>query len=49
MQTQTDKKQALKMAFVKIMVHAVWGTKNREAILTKEIRGKVIEHIEIIH
>ena len=33
------------MAFVKIMVHAVWGTKNREPFLTKEIRGNVIDHI----
>jgi len=33
------------MAFVKIMVHAVWGTKNREPFLTKEIRSTVIEHI----
>ena len=34
------------MSFVKIMIHAVWGTKNREPILTKEIRGKVIDHIK---
>ena len=27
------------------MVHAVWGTKNREHFLTKEIRTKVIDHI----
>ncbi len=34
------------MAYVKIMVHAVWGTKNREPILTKELRETVIEHIK---
>lgn len=34
------------MAFVKIMIHAVWGTKNRQPLLTKEIRLKVIEHIQ---
>ena len=33
------------MAFVKIMIHAVWGTKNREPFLTKELRPVVIEHI----
>jgi len=34
------------MAFVKIMVHAVWGTKNRYPFLTKEIRNTVINHIK---
>ena len=33
------------MAFVKIMVHAVWRTKNGEAFLTKEIRLTIIDHI----
>jgi len=33
------------MAFVKIMVHAVWGTKSREPFLTNEIRAQVIAHI----
>lgn len=28
------------------MIHAVWGTKNRQPLLTKEIRLKVIEHIQ---
>jgi REP element-mobilizing transposase RayT len=27
------------------MIHAVWGTKNREPLLSKELRSKVIEHI----
>jgi len=33
------------MAFVKILIHAVWCTRNREPLLTKEIRTAVIEHI----
>lgn len=27
------------------MVHAVWGTKNREPILTRELRTTIIKHI----
>ena len=27
------------------MIHAVWGTKKREPILTREIRRQVIEHM----
>lgn len=34
------------MAFVKIMVHVVWGTKNRAPLLTQNIRSKVIDHIK---
>ena len=33
------------MAFVKIMIHAVWGTKNRQPILNKELRNLIIDHI----
>ena len=33
------------MPFVKIYIHAVWGTKNRYPFLTSEIRKKVITHI----
>jgi putative transposase len=33
------------MAFVKVMIHAVWGTKSHYPFLTKEIREKVISHI----
>lgn len=33
------------MAYVKIMVHAVWSTKYRHKVLTPEIRKKVIAHI----
>jgi len=32
------------MPFVKEMIHAVWGTKNRYPFLTKEIKQKVIAH-----
>lgn len=34
------------MSFVKVMIHAVWGTKNRYPFLTKEIKEKVISHIK---
>jgi REP element-mobilizing transposase RayT len=34
------------MAFVKIWVHAVWGTKNREPILEKTILESVCKHIK---
>ena len=34
------------MAFVKIMIHAVWGTKNREPYLTKDIRTVIMNHIK---
>ena len=35
------------MAHVKIWIHAVWGTKNHERILTKEIRRQLFEHIRV--
>ncbi len=34
------------MAFVKIWIHAVWGTKNREPVLEKEILESVCDHIK---
>ncbi|MDO9184522.1 MAG: IS200/IS605 family transposase [Bacteroidia bacterium] len=34
------------MSFVKVMIHAVWGTKNRYPFLTKEVREKLISHIK---
>ena len=34
------------MSFVKIYVHFVWSTKNREPLLTDDIRGKVFNHIK---
>ena len=33
------------MSYVRVWIHAVWGTKNREHLLTKEIRPTVIAHI----
>ncbi|MBI2619863.1 MAG: IS200/IS605 family transposase [Ignavibacteriales bacterium] len=33
------------MSYVRVWIHAVWGTKNREPLLTKEIRLQVIDHI----
>ncbi|MBI5214527.1 MAG: IS200/IS605 family transposase [Ignavibacteriae bacterium] len=33
------------MSYVKIWIHAVWGTKNRERILSKEIREQLFQHI----
>ncbi|MCE9539966.1 MAG: IS200/IS605 family transposase [Bacteroidetes bacterium] len=34
------------MSFVKVMIHAVWGTRNRYPFLTKEVREKLISHIK---
>lgn len=34
------------MSFVKIWVHLVFSTKNRESYLKPEIRGQLIEHIK---
>jgi len=34
------------MAYVRIWVHFVWSTKNREPILKKEIRQEMFDHIE---
>ncbi len=33
------------MSFVKIWVHAVWGTKNRMPVLSKEVRTNLFQHI----
>lgn len=33
------------MAYTKVWIHAVWGTKDRHPFLTKEIRSAVISHI----
>jgi putative transposase len=33
------------MPYVKIMIHSVWGTKNREPFLTTEVRPVIIDHI----
>lgn len=34
------------MSFVKVMIHAVWSTKNRYPFLTKAVKEKVISHIK---
>ena len=34
------------MAFVKVWIHAVWGTKNREPVLEKGILESVCDHIK---
>jgi putative transposase len=33
------------MPFVKVWIHFVWSTKNREPLLSSEIRQKVFQHI----
>lgn len=33
------------MSYVRVWIHAVWGTKNREHYLAKEVRSIVISHI----
>ena len=33
------------MSYVRVWIHAVWGTKNREPLLTKEIRPRMVNHI----
>jgi REP element-mobilizing transposase RayT len=33
------------MSYIKIMVHVVWGTKNREPVLTSEKRRLLFDHI----
>ena len=33
------------MAYIKIWVHFVWTTKNRQALLTKNVKSNIITHI----
>ena len=33
------------MPFVRIMVHVVWTTKERQKIITKELKPKLLDHI----
>ncbi len=33
------------MSYVRVWIHAVWGTKNREPYLTSDIRLRLIAHI----
>jgi len=34
------------MSYVRVWIHAVWGTKDRHPYLNKEVRTKVISHIK---
>ena len=34
------------MAYVRIWIHCVWGTKNRIAFLTKENKSAILNHIK---
>jgi REP element-mobilizing transposase RayT len=34
------------MSYVRVWIHAVWGTRNREHLLTREIRPRVLSHIQ---
>lgn len=33
------------MSHVKIWVHAVWGTKSHERVLTKDVRQQLFQHV----
>ena len=33
------------MSYLRVWIHVVWGTKNRQRILTNEVRKKLFEHI----
>jgi len=34
------------MSFVKVMIHAVWGTKNHHPVIISGIKEKIISHIK---
>lgn len=34
------------MPFIQIWIHLVWATKNRESLLTKDVRQKLFNHIK---
>ena len=33
------------MAYVRVWIHLIWSTKNREPLMKEEIRGKIFDHI----
>ncbi len=35
------------MPYVRIWIHLIWSTKNREAMLGKELRSTLFDHIEV--
>jgi putative transposase len=34
------------MAYVKVLIHAVWGTKNRERVIAQHLRSEILLHIK---
>jgi putative transposase len=34
------------MAYVKVLIHAVWGTKNRERVIAQCLRAEILSHIK---
>lgn len=34
------------MPYVRIWIHLIWGTKNREPMIAKELRPKLLAHIK---
>jgi REP element-mobilizing transposase RayT len=34
------------MAYVKVLIHAVWGTKNRESVIAQHLRSEILLHIK---
>ncbi len=34
------------MPYIRIWIHIIWATKNREKIITKELKPKLIQHIK---
>ena len=34
------------MPFVRVWIHLIWSTKNREKIISKELKPKLLEHIK---
>lgn len=34
------------MPYIKVMIHLIWSTKNRERSITKELKPKLLQHIK---
>lgn len=34
------------MPYVKLWIHFIWSTKNRQKLITKELKPKLLEHIK---
>jgi putative transposase len=39
-------KKIVTMSYVRIWIHAVWGTKNKFPFLTEEVRSQIFPHIQ---